>query len=67
MAITGWSPAVRKVVCSDRLPGREGGEQPLVAGNTSVDESLELPLYPPVRRSRFASLGEPKDYQLSTN
>ena len=68
VAIIGRSPAVRKVVWPDLLPGREGGEQLLVVGNTSVDERAELkelPSVPPVRRSKFASLGEPEDCQLS--
>ena len=39
----------------------------MVAGKVSVDESPELPFHPPVMRSRFGSMGEPKDCQLSTN
>ena len=63
-----FSPAVMKVTWEDRSPGREGGEQPLVAGKYSVDESL-LPLspIPPVIRSRLVSLEEPEDCQLSTH
>ena len=61
MAISARSPAVRKVVWADRLPGRLGGEQPLVAGKTSVDAILEFSSQPPVRRSRVASLEEPED------
>ena len=38
VATTGSSPAVRKVVWSYRLPGREGGEQFEVGGKTSVEE-----------------------------
>ena len=64
VAIIGRLPAVRKVVWLYCLAGRKGGEQPLVAGYTSVDRSLVLlSLSPPVRRSRFASLGEPEDYK----
>ena len=36
------------------MPGREGGEQLLVGGKTSVEESWELPFQPPVRRCRLA-------------
>ena len=65
MAIIGRSPAVRKVVWLYCLSGREGGEQLLVAGYTSVDKNLVLlSPSPPVRRSRFASLGEPEDCKL---
>ena len=64
VAIIGRSPAVRKVVWLYCLSGREGGEQLLVAGYTSVDKNLVLlSPSPPVRRSRFASLGEPEDYK----
>ena len=38
VATTGSSPAVRKVVWTDRLLGREGGEQLAVGGKTSVEE-----------------------------
>ena len=38
VATTGSSPTVRKVVCSDRLSGREGGEQLAVGGKTSIEE-----------------------------
>ena len=53
MATTGSSPAVRKVVWRDRLPGREGGEQLAVGGKTSVEVKEEMPSKPPVRRSRL--------------
>ena len=53
VATTGSSPAVRKVVWEPRLPGREGGEQLAVGGKTSVEERMDLPSAPPVRRSRF--------------
>ena len=68
VAISFLSPAVRKVTWRDRPPGREGGEQPLVAGKTSVVERKELkPSFPPVRRSRLVSLEEPEDCQLSNH
>ena len=67
VAISGLFPAVRNVSWEDLLSGREGGEQPLVAGKSSVDESLEFSPIPPVRRSRLVSLEEPEDCQLSTH
>ena len=49
-----------------RLPGREGGEQFEVGGKTSVEERGEYgPLYPPVRRSRLASLAGPENRTIS--
>ena len=65
VAITGSSPAVRKVVWIYRLPGREGGKQFEVGGKTSVEESWELPSLPPVRRSRFALLVGPENDSLN--
>ena len=52
------SPAVRKVVWSARLPGREGGEHLAVVedGRISLEGSLELPSWPPVRRRLFAEV-----------
>ena len=45
VATTGLSPAVRKVVWRDRLPGREGGEHLVVVedGRISVEATMELP------------------------
>ena len=65
VATTVSSPAVRKVVWSDRSPGREGGEQVAVGGKTSVEESRELPSEPPVRRNRFALLVGPENDSLN--
>ena len=65
VATTGSSPAVRKVVWKNRLPGREGGEQFEVGGKTSVEERVELPFQPPVRRSRLASLAGPLNRTIS--
>ena len=50
---------------SYRPPGREGGEQFEVGGKTSVEESQELPLVPPVRRSKFALLVGPENDSLN--
>ena len=56
VAMAGLGPDVKNVVCCDLPAGRGGGEQPLVLGKTSTEESLESGAYPPVIRRRLSSV-----------
>ena len=50
-----FSSAVVKSVWKAFRSGNEGGLQPLVLGNTSLEERRR-PLYPPVKRTMMSSL-----------
>ena len=51
----GFGSAVVNNVCPNLGAGNEGGEQPLVLGNTSLEERMsELP-QPPVKRATVSS------------
>ena len=54
-ATVGVGPTVVNKVWTSLPSGNEGGLQPLLLGNTSLEDSLP-PLYPPVKRTMVSSL-----------
>ena len=55
-AVLGRGSAVVKSVCPYFTSANEGGLQPFVLGNISLEESRPSSLYPPVKRAMVSSL-----------